>query len=126
MAILFSSPDDCRWPKIQFKKPQKMFFVSREFSRFVNFAFLRHFVIFFDHICCFLMIFLYIWRLCFCFCVLLTILDNLAVVYRIFLLFHLGNIEIYCDQANLVEYSINIVSLWICLIQKVRKCTVNI
>ena len=45
MAILFSSSDDCRWPKIKFKKPEKIFFVSREFSRFVNFAFLQHFVI---------------------------------------------------------------------------------
>ena len=60
MAILFSSSDDCRWPKIQFKKPEKMFFVSREFSRFVNFAFLRHFVIVLIIFVAFLMIFLYI------------------------------------------------------------------
>ena len=53
MAILFSSSDDCRWPKIQFKKPEKMFFVSREFSRFVNFAFLQHFCHYFHHIYCF-------------------------------------------------------------------------
>ena len=53
MAILFSSSDDCRWPKIQFKKPEKMFFVSREFSRFVNFAFLQHFCHCFHHVHCF-------------------------------------------------------------------------
>ena len=61
MAILFSSSDDCRWPKIQFKKPEKMFFVSREFSRFVNFAFLRHFFIVLIIFVAFLMIFLSIY-----------------------------------------------------------------
>ena len=53
MAILFSSSDDCRWPKIQFKKPEKMFFVSREFSRFVNFTYLQHFCHYFHHVYCF-------------------------------------------------------------------------
>ena len=53
MAILFSSADDCRWPKIQFKKPEKMFFVSREFSRFVNFTYLQHFCHYFHHVYCF-------------------------------------------------------------------------
>ena len=58
MAILFSSSDDCRWPKIQFKKPEKIFFVSRKFSRFCNILllfsscllFFRWFSNFFDHI----------------------------------------------------------------------------
>ena len=59
MAILLWSADDCRWPKIQFKKPEKMFFVSREFSRFVNFAFLRHFVIVLIIFVVVLMIFVY-------------------------------------------------------------------
>ena len=67
MAILFSSSDDCRWPKIQFKKPEKMFFVSREFSRFVNFAFLRHFVIVLIIFVVFVMIFLYILNIIFLF-----------------------------------------------------------
>ena len=53
MAILFSSSDDCRWPKIQFKKSEKMFFVSREFSRFVNFTYLQHFCYYFHHVYCF-------------------------------------------------------------------------
>ena len=53
MAILFSSSDDCRWPKVQFKKPEKMFFVSREFSRFVNFTYLQHFCHYFHHVYCF-------------------------------------------------------------------------
>ena len=53
MAILFSSSDDCRWPKIQFKKPEKMFFVSRECSRFVNFTYLQHFCHDFHHVYCF-------------------------------------------------------------------------
>ena len=33
MAILFLPVDDCRCPKIQFKKPEKMFFVSREAAK---------------------------------------------------------------------------------------------
>ena len=66
MAILFSSSDDCRWPKIQFKKPEKMFFVSREFSRFVIFAFLQHLVIIFIMFIVFLMVFQFFWSY-FCF-----------------------------------------------------------
>ena len=71
MAILFSSSDDCRWPKIQFKKPEKMFFVSREFSRFVNFAFLRHFVIVLIIFVVVLMIFLYYF----------VVFDNFLIIY---------------------------------------------
>ena len=66
MAILFSSTDDCRWPKIQFKKPEKMFFVSREFSRFVNFTFLQHFVTILIIFVVFRMIFSFVWSY-FCF-----------------------------------------------------------
>ena len=59
MAIFFSSSDDCRLPKIQFKNMEKMFFVSREFSRFVNFAFLWHFVIVLIIFVVFLLFFIY-------------------------------------------------------------------
>ena len=70
MAILFSSSDDCRWPKIQFKKPEKMFFVSREFSRFVNFAFLQQFDII-------LIIFIVFWMISIYF-------DDIFVFWRCF------------------------------------------
>ena len=66
MAILFSSADDCRWPKIQFKKPEKMFFVSREFSRFVNFTYLQHFCHDFHHVYFVSMVFQFFWSY-FCF-----------------------------------------------------------
>ena len=68
MTILFSSSDDCRWPKIQFEKQEKMFFVSREFLRFVNFTFFQHFVIIFIIFVVFWMIFNTYWPY-FCFLV---------------------------------------------------------
>ena len=85
MAILFSSSDDCRWPKIQFKKPEKMFFVSREFSRFVNFAFLQHFVIVLIIFVVVLMIFLYLYIIVFVFDAFLIIhffIKNQSLIFR--------------------------------------------
>ena len=57
MAIFFSSADDCRWPKFHFNKQGKNVFVIRNFSCFVNFAFLQHFVIIFIIFVHFFMIF---------------------------------------------------------------------
>ena len=52
MAILFSSSDDCRWPKIQFKKPEKNVFCKPRIFTFCKFCVLATFCHRFDHICC--------------------------------------------------------------------------
>ena len=85
MAILFSSSDDCRWPKIQFKKPEKMFFVSREFSRFVNFTYLQHFCHYFHHVYCFFddfSIFLIIFLFFDAFLIIHFFIKNQSLIFR--------------------------------------------